>query len=117
MLYDYAYINIKLTNPMTYVVFFLNSDNFCDLSNSVWNTETEFIPFFLNFHFVIISEKATSEKNTTEKWGIIMDICDKVGTSTVNVKECLKVVIKRLNHNDPHVVMQAITVIQELWII
>lgn len=43
-----------------------------------------------------------------------MDICDKVGTSTVNVKECLKVVIKRLNHNDPHVVMQAITVIQEL---
>lgn len=56
-------------------------------------------------------EKATSEKNTQEKWGLIMDVCDKVTNGAVNSKECLKIVVKRLNHSDPHVVMQAITLL------
>lgn len=56
-------------------------------------------------------EKATSETNTQEKWGLIMDVCDKVTNGAVNPKECLKTVIKRLNHTDPHVVMQAITLL------
>lgn len=56
-------------------------------------------------------EKATSETNTQEKWGLIMDVCDKVTNGAVNPKECLKTVIKRLNHSDPHVVMQAITLL------
>lgn len=55
-------------------------------------------------------EKATSEKNTAEKWGLILDICDKIGTSSGSAKESLKIIIKRLNHQDPHVVVQAITV-------
>lgn len=46
----------------------------------------------------------------TEKWGMIMDICDKIGTSSGNAKESLKIIVKRLNHPDPHVVVQAITV-------
>lgn len=60
--------------------------------------------------FSLSPDKATSETNTQEKWGLIMDVCDKVTNGAVNSKECLKVVVKRLNHSDPHVVMQAITV-------
>lgn len=39
-----------------------------------------------------------------------MDICDKVGTSAQNAKDCLRSIVKRLYSQDPHVVMQAITV-------
>lgn len=39
-----------------------------------------------------------------------MEICDKVGSNSSNAKECLRSIVKRLNHGDPHVVVQAITV-------
>ncbi|XP_058453908.1 signal transducing adapter molecule 1-like [Malaya genurostris] len=56
-------------------------------------------------------EKATSDTNTQEKWGLIMEVCDKVTNGAVTSKDCLSVIVKRLNHNDPHVVMQAITLL------
>ena len=40
----------------------------------------------------------------------MLDICDKVGTSTQNAKDCLRSITKRLNSPDPHIVMQALTV-------
>lgn len=63
-----------------------------------------------NLEFLFVTEKATCDKNTTDKWAIIMDICDKIGSSSASAKESLKIIVKRLNHQDPHVVIQAITV-------
>ncbi|XP_037038759.1 signal transducing adapter molecule 2 isoform X2 [Bradysia coprophila] len=56
-------------------------------------------------------EKATSEKNTTEQWDVIMNICDNIGNSGKNAKECIRSIMKRLNNPDPHVVIQAITLL------
>uniref|UniRef100_A0A182Y5J9 Uncharacterized protein n=1 Tax=Anopheles stephensi TaxID=30069 RepID=A0A182Y5J9_ANOST len=56
-------------------------------------------------------EKTTSENNTTENWGLILDICDRVNNGTATAKDCLKCVMKRLNSPNPHVVMKAITLL------
>ena len=39
-----------------------------------------------------------------------MDLCDRVSGVRDGPKDCLKSIMKRLNHQDPHVVIQAITV-------
>ncbi len=56
-------------------------------------------------------EKITHEQNTAEDWGQIMNMCDKVAATRSGTKDCLRSIVKRLNHNDPHVVMQAIVLL------
>ncbi|CAB3230295.1 unnamed protein product [Arctia plantaginis] len=56
-------------------------------------------------------ERATSENNTSEEWGLIMDICDRAGASSAHAKECLRAVLRRLAHPDPHVQVHAATLL------
>lgn len=56
-------------------------------------------------------EKATNEKNVSEEWSVIMEVCDKIQEAPQHSKDYLKAIFKRLNHQDPHIVMQALSLL------
>ncbi|XP_055308219.1 signal transducing adapter molecule 1-like [Sitodiplosis mosellana] len=61
--------------------------------------------------FDIDVDRATSENNTTEQWDVIIDICDRAGGNSKNAKDCLRSIMKRIGNADPHVAIQAITLL------
>ncbi|KAF0309530.1 Signal transducing adapter molecule 1 [Amphibalanus amphitrite] len=53
-------------------------------------------------------DRVTDEKNTTEDWGLIMDLCDR---AAANPKDAMRSIIRQLNHRNPHVQLQTITLL------
>ena len=59
---------------------------------------------------LLTTERITHETNTSEDWSLILDLCDQVSTQPNAAKEGFKILIKRLNHPNPHVVLHTLTV-------
>ncbi|ORX72924.1 hypothetical protein DL89DRAFT_308822 [Linderina pennispora] len=58
--------------------------------------------------------KTTSEMLTTENWELIMEVCDRVGTSETNAGECFNAINKRLLHRNANVVLYTMSLIEAM---
>lgn len=54
--------------------------------------------------------KATDENLTSEDWGAIIDLCDRVGGDNDGPKEVVQSVIKRLAHRNANVQLYTLEV-------
>lgn len=60
--------------------------------------------------------KATDENLTSEDWGAIIEVCDKVGSDANGPKEVVQSLIKRLAHRNANVQLYTLEVRPYLWL-
>jgi signal transducing adaptor molecule len=58
----------------------------------------------------VIAAKATDENSTSEDWGAILEVCDKVTTDPNGPKEVVQSMIKRLAHRNANVQLYTLEV-------
>lgn len=58
----------------------------------------------------MFAENATSERNTTEPWDLILNICDEIKDNINSAKDYVRSITERMGHKSPHVAIQAVTV-------
>ena len=55
-------------------------------------------------------DKATDENLTSEDWGAIMEVCDRVASDSNGSKEAVQSMIKRLAHRNANVQLYTLEV-------
>ena len=63
----------------------------------------------------IISVKATDENLTSEDWGAIIDLCDKVSSDPNGPNQAIQGLIKRLAHRNANVQLYTLEVRRERY--
>ncbi|KAI8809354.1 hypothetical protein BJ742DRAFT_804827 [Cladochytrium replicatum] len=58
--------------------------------------------------------KATSETNTSENWGAVIQICEKADKTEATAREAVQVLCRRLQHKNVNVVLFTLTVANSL---
>ncbi|KAI8324338.1 hypothetical protein GQ54DRAFT_242270, partial [Martensiomyces pterosporus] len=59
-------------------------------------------------------DKTTSELLTSENWELILEVCDRVGTSESNAAECFNAINKRLLHRNANVVLYTLSLVEAM---
>jgi len=60
--------------------------------------------------------KATDENLTSEDWGAIIEVCDKVSGDPNGAKEAVQSMIKRLAHRNANVQLYTLEVCLSFWL-
>uniref|UniRef100_A0A2P2HY17 Signal transducing adapter molecule 1-like n=1 Tax=Hirondellea gigas TaxID=1518452 RepID=A0A2P2HY17_9CRUS len=56
-------------------------------------------------------DRATSDKNTSDDWAVILDVCDRVKEYNDGPKHCIRGISKKMLNDNPRISMQAITLL------
>ncbi|KAJ1984626.1 ESCRT-0 subunit protein hse1 [Dimargaris verticillata] len=64
--------------------------------------------------FESLVNKATSEELLTENWDLNLRICEKIGQSETNARDCMAAINKRLLHRNANVVLYTLSLTEAL---